>query len=344
MKGKTEFRKRKDNGRVFPIQKRKPYGISRQLAYEDVQILRQEGKKARLIKTNRKLDLYAPYISDMPDALETHTKTEPEKEENISGSRKVTEGKKIDLREQLALISGNGKSNMNMGELKEYFSNDSMIKATVKDGKLTFISIDPSNISVIKETMDTDLPDGFLEPVSYGKNFEMKWTTTSLPEGRVKIRFPELNYDSDSWTVRLEGDSLKKFMKDLRSIDDDAVKFKLIGGTEKASVQISRMEVPEGEWKATAVPLGTVNATSNRVENTNVPDGWDTSDRVSMPTEYLKKTLTAMMGRKGALNPSDQAITLQLKRDYPLVASTRRIGPNGEHIEVSGAVAPRMEQ
>ena len=25
MKGKTEFRKRKDNGRVFPIQKRKPY-------------------------------------------------------------------------------------------------------------------------------------------------------------------------------------------------------------------------------------------------------------------------------------------------------------------------------
>ena len=26
-----------------------------------------------------------------------------------------------------------------------------------------------------------------------------------------------------------------------------------------------------------------------------------------------------------------------------LVASTRRIGPNGEHIEIQGAVAPRME-
>ena len=344
MNGKTQFRKRKDDGRVFPIQKRKPYGISRQLAYEDVQSLRQEGKKARLIKTNRKLDLYAPYISDMPNA-EAHANNEPEKEKKKAKPGKaIAEGKKIDMREQLALVSGNRKSNMNMAELKAYFSNDSMIKATIKNGKLTFISIDPSHISMIQETMDTDLPDGFLEPVSYGKDFEMKWTTTPLPEGRVKIRFPELNYDSDSWTVRLEGESLKKFMKDLRSIDDDAVRFNLIGGTEKASVQLSRMEVQEGEWKAKAVPLGTVNASSNRVENTNVPDGGDTSDRVSMPTAYLKKTLTAMMGRKGTLNPSDQVITLQLKRDYPLVAGTRRIGPNGEHIEVSGAVAPRMEQ
>lgn len=335
MNGKTQFRKRKDNGRVFPIQKRKPYGISRQLAYEDVQTLRQEGKKARLIKTNRKLDLYAPYISDMPDTG-NHKKAQP--------GKAIPEGQKIDLGEQLALVSGNGKSNMNMAESKAYFSNDSMIKATIKNGKLTFISIDPSHVSMIQETMDTDLPDGFLEPVSYGKDFEMKWTTTALPEGKVKIRFPELNYNTDSWTVRLEGDSLKKFMKDLRSTNDDAVRFNLVGGTEKASVQLSRMEAQEGEWKAKAVPLGTMNASSNRVENTDVPDGWDTSDRVSMPTEYLTKTLTAMMGRKGALNPSDQVITLQLKRDYPLVASTRRIGPNGEHIEVSGAVAPRMEQ
>ena len=186
----TEFRKRKDDGRVFPIQKRKPYGISRQLAYEDVQVFRKEGKKARLIKTNNKLDLYAPYISDIPDAPETHTK-EPEKEEKISGFRKVIGGQRIDLREQLALVSGNGKSNMNNAELKEYFSNDSRIKATIKDGKLTFLSVDPAHISMIMETMDTDLPDGFLYPVTYGKDFEMEWSKSQIPEGNVNLRWPD---------------------------------------------------------------------------------------------------------------------------------------------------------
>ena len=337
----TEFRRRKDDGRVFPIQKRKPYGISRQLAYEDVQAFRKEGKKARLIKTNNKLDLYAPYVSDIPDAPETHTK-EPEKEEKISGSRKVTEGQRIDLREQLALVSGNGKSNMNNAELKEYFSNDSRIKATIKDGKLTFFSVDPAHISMIMETMDTDLPDGFLYPVTYGKDFDMEWSKSQIPEGNVKLRWPELNFNSDSWTVRLEGESLKKFMKDLRSIDGDAVRFNLIGGTDKSSVQICRMEVQD-VGKDKAVPIDTFNASSNRLENKDVPDGWDTSDRVLMPREYLQKTITTMLGRKGSLNPSDQVLTMQLKRDYPLVASTRRIGPNGEHIEIQGAVAPRME-
>ena len=338
----TEFRRRKDDGRVFPIQKRKPYGISRQLAYEDVQAFRKEGKKARLIKTNNKLDLYAPYVSDIPDAPETHTKIEPEKEEKISSSRKVTEGQRIDLREQLALVSGNGKSNMNNAELKEYFSNDSRIKATIKDGKLTFLSVDPAHISMIMETMDTDLPDGFLYPVTYGKDFEMEWSKSQIPEGNVKLRWPELNFNSDSWSVRLEGESLKKFMKDLRSIDGDAVRFNLIGGTDKSSVQICRMEVQD-VGKDKAVPIATFNASSNRMENKDVPDGWDTSDRVSMPREYLQKTIIAMLGRKGSLNPSDQVLTMQLKRDYPLVASTRRIGPNGEHIEIQGAVAPRME-
>ena len=337
----TEFRKRKDDGRVFPIQKRKPYGISRQLAYEDVQAFRKEGKKARLIKTNNKLDLYAPYISDIPDASETHTK-EPEKEEKISGSRKVTEGQRIDLREQLALVSGNGKSNMNNAELKEYFSNDSRIKATIKDGKLTFFSVDPAHISMIMETMDTDLPDGFLYPVTYGKDFDMEWSKSQIPEGNVKLRWPELNFNSDSWTVRLEGESLKKFIKDLRSIDGDSVRFNLIGGTGKASVQISRMELQD-DGKDKVVPIDTMNASSNRMENKDVPDRWDTSDRVLMPREYLQKTITAMLGRKGSINPSDQVLTMQLKRDYPLVASTRRIGPNGEHIEIQGAVAPRME-
>lgn len=51
---------------VYPVRKRKPYGISRELAYSDVEAMRAKGDRARLIRTNRKLDLYAPFISTIP--------------------------------------------------------------------------------------------------------------------------------------------------------------------------------------------------------------------------------------------------------------------------------------
>ena len=64
----TEFRSRgkgKDR-QVYPVNKQKAYGVARQLAYEDVVKLRDHGKRARLIRTNQKLDLYAPYESTLP--------------------------------------------------------------------------------------------------------------------------------------------------------------------------------------------------------------------------------------------------------------------------------------
>ena len=68
----TEFRtKGKGKERqVYPIQKRKPFGVPRKLAYEDVMALRQQGKRARLIETNTRLDLYAPYESVIQDNKE----------------------------------------------------------------------------------------------------------------------------------------------------------------------------------------------------------------------------------------------------------------------------------
>ena len=61
----TEFRKHK-NGKAFPITPRKAYGESRAPAEEVVQELRKKGMRARLIKTNRKKDLYAPYKGVLP--------------------------------------------------------------------------------------------------------------------------------------------------------------------------------------------------------------------------------------------------------------------------------------
>jgi hypothetical protein len=59
-KGKGKDRK------VYPVKKKQPFGVARQLAYGEVMALRSEGQKARLIETNRRLDLYAPYKSVLP--------------------------------------------------------------------------------------------------------------------------------------------------------------------------------------------------------------------------------------------------------------------------------------
>jgi len=53
----------KKDGKTRPITKRVPYGVSRSLALEEVERLRKKGERARLIETNRKRKLYAPYES-----------------------------------------------------------------------------------------------------------------------------------------------------------------------------------------------------------------------------------------------------------------------------------------
>lgn len=77
----TQFRskgKGKDR-KAYPVNSRKPYGTSREVAYEDVQALRNKGQKARLIKTNRKDNLYAAYKGVLPvDKGEEEKKQEPE--------------------------------------------------------------------------------------------------------------------------------------------------------------------------------------------------------------------------------------------------------------------------
>ena len=82
----TQFRskgKGKDR-KSYPINKKKPYGISREVAYEDVQALRNKGQKARLIETNRKKKLYAPYEGMLPvDKGEDEQKPEPQGTQKI---------------------------------------------------------------------------------------------------------------------------------------------------------------------------------------------------------------------------------------------------------------------
>jgi hypothetical protein len=374
---------------VYPIGKRKPFGVPRELAFKDVQALRNEGKRARLIRTNRKLDLYAPYESVLPDSNDVPPSLENSSEnrkfssydgiekafsmsrsdaqawadvhpELLTGSlrveverfnnpkdssqdsRKISYGDRVNVRELLGIDSSRGKLNLNMEDLKMFYGSGSSMKISADDGRLTFISMDPGHVAMIRETMETDLPNGYLDPLKYGREFSTEWMN-SPPNSTGNVRWPKVDYENDSWTARLEGDQLRSLLNLLQKSKEDTMMFRLDGDTEKASVRILNM-IPDPESVRSREELvESVSAKSSRPLLKDKPTGWDTSERVTLSTEYLRSTIRTMLGRKEFQNPRDAVLTLHLKRDYPVEIDTRRIGPKGEHIEVSGIIAPRME-
>ena len=117
----VEYRSRgkgKDR-QVYPIGsgRRKPYGIPRELAYDDVKQIRSEGGRAGLIETNRRLQLYAPYESELNAPQSNNSDIEsnnmPANVENVKSntvkaklSKAKTLGKPVDV-----VLGASGRAN-----------------------------------------------------------------------------------------------------------------------------------------------------------------------------------------------------------------------------------------
>ena len=248
---------------------------------------------------------------------------------------------KGDARGILGIDNARGKLDLNYGDLEMFFGSDSRMKITADDGKLTFMSVEPAHIAMIRETMDTDLPNGYLDVVSFGKEFKTEWVRNE-PKAFGKLQWPPLNYDQDSWSVRLEGDQLRTFLNFLQKTKDNPVRFSLVGDTGHASVGIYRSADDPESYKPKYELVETVSAVSSRPVRDG-PTGWDMSEKATFPSEYLRSTIRTMLGRNEFQNPKAAVLTIRMKPDYPVEISTRRLGPNGEHIEAVGIIAPRMD-
>jgi hypothetical protein len=324
---------------VYPIKKRQSFGISKELAYGEVQALRNQGKRARLIKTNRKLDLYAPYIADLrdgpgaPQADEIRT-DQPGKDSN----RNINNGDRVNISTDLGILNPGGEINLNNEDLRQFFGKDSTMNIAVNDRTLALTSVNAEHISMLRETMDTDLPNGYLVPVGYGKEFSTEWTNSARGNSS---KWPKLDYEKDSWTVRLEGKNLEAFLEILKS-DSGKVQFTMNGDSKNASVEIRSGGIHDKIDRHTP-GTGITTVTSNRIlKEENTPSGWDVSVKAAYATEYLRPLIRTMMGRSEFRHPGDSVLIMKMKQDYPLEAETRRI-TGGKRVTVQGLIAPRMD-
>jgi len=113
-----------EDGKTRPITektnyRRVPFGIQRELALAEVEKLRKEGERARLIETNRKRKLYAPYES----ALKPQNSTEENKQEHPQNTEEKSNDvkKESDTRTgESAMKKENTVEPLGLGEIKKF--------------------------------------------------------------------------------------------------------------------------------------------------------------------------------------------------------------------------------
>ena len=194
----TEFRTRgkgKDR-QAYPVKGRKPFGISRELAYSDVEKLRTKGERARLIETNRRLELYAPFVPTILNEDGKSIRIDNEEKKTLKEPGKTAE------------TNGNGLSMPNVKAIRRMKSAEKsfdMFPSTIlnEDGKSILASVDNSHIMAAWIT----LPSG----VDAAEASEFN-------EQRQVIRLPALDYGSDSTEIMLNGrevSNIRILVKDL---------------------------------------------------------------------------------------------------------------------------------
>ena len=341
----TQFRtKGKGNERkVYPVKKRQAFGISRDLAYDEVQALRAQGKRARLIETNTRLDLYAPYESVIK--ANSNADTNETKKQDVSPHIGTISQEKEQALKLIGLLSDNGKLQMSKEQLRDFFTN---ARLSVENGEMHYTSVDPSHIMMIDEIIPTSLPDGLY----HIEQSEDKRITLESGEDPAAVRFkmPNLDYETNSWKAQIDGSNLVKLMDFLKrpSKDDpfsQTVTFRMKGNrvmvtgfNEKEAGRERQLKDSHSPDKNT-VSILDINAQPSKGASAN-DDTWHTA---SFGREALGTLIKTMMAKRTVKTDKGMTLTLDLKGDYPVNAMIRRIGPNNERVAARGLLAPRME-
>lgn len=354
----TKFRtKGKGNDRkVYPVGngRRKPYGIERSLAAEDVQRLRKQGKRTRLIETNKRLDLYSAFISDLPDQAETSAPSQsdspaaisstvhanpvepaitsssttppPQSNRNFVVSKEKTES----IFSSLGILNDKGKLNELKRNYQQWFG-EGEVKITVEDGRTELLAMDKKYIAMIRERFFTTLPDGKYTLKTDNEGIPQIVPLDDYDSRAARMKLPSLDYGINAGVISIQKDKLKEFISTVNQNSNEGSVFLFQSKEGRNGIDlIAKKEDIEGNNADKVIYH----------YDGQVPD----NIRCSIDSGYMSSAIDTMLGRKRAKNPEGiNDFLIKIKSDYPLEIGFTGTDNRGESVGYKAFVAPRIE-
>lgn len=337
----TEFRtKGKGKERkVYPV-KKQAYGISRELAYKDVTALRDEGKKARLIRTNRKLDLYAPYVSDLPGSNVTPNSNTSANPGNVPQNTpavepaqplavtQTKEGMSIQedyakhILNSLGILNNDGKSDLKKSVFNDYITSGLNLMK-VQGRMFDFTAIDYARTSIVTKKGYAGVPDGdyIIKEGSNGPEIVAvdEYRAPKLP------KLSGLDYTGDMTAqANLNPQQTRDFIKAIQKAETLGENVRFQGNNQ-----------------------GGIDIIAGNKETIFHIDGTDdkkvSAMRASYSPELLTNLLKMMIGNKSYRNPNAIHMKVTMKTDYPMSLDCSEYVGVRSDVHVTGLLAPRME-
>jgi len=317
---------RHDENIHIPIKDRKPFGIPRERALIDVEKLREAGKRARLIETNRKRKLYAPYESVIDEEGNPIPDNEPKIQKDETIETKTKKGKKSKIENmdnktrtlyELGLLNEEGKLNITKKEIKTFFgsNSDNIIHnlIEVNNDKIELLSMDLPHTIVIKKIIpnNTNLENGKYELDYNDVDESLKLKKIEPNDARTPPKDLNYKYD-DGIDLHIDEEKYEKIRTILKNLDTkkDSRPMILIQkdkDSDEVKMKIYK-EYFEGRKNYDEENFIT------EIDFNNLPENKDKEILVKANAKLFDRTLTMLNG-KG----KEGSINLNLKTEKPLV-------------------------
>ena len=322
---------------------KKPFGISRELAAEEVQAMRKNGYKARLIKTNRRLDLYAPYESVLPS---NQVETLPNKK--FSSYEEIE--KEFGMSRSDAQGWADTHPDMLEGDLKDDVEQFSSVVKSANPGPATIL-----DVQKMRETLSNAAPRGKewsdRKTEMYSSNGEVYTTLTnashtvmlyeqmegSAPsdEGHI-FKVPAVSYpDAESGWMSIEGDNKKELLRMISEAkkagkgSEPIVYFTTPEHSQETYVGVfSSGTNHNNETNMVGKPLKLLNVTTTHTDVQDVISG-----------DFLAEAIRAVGKMDKSLGIKNSSITFQYKSDFPA-----KLTSGNREVSTNALIAPRIAE
>jgi len=241
----------------------------------------------------------------------------------------------------LNFIDESGKINLVQPERFRFFD---LVNIRVRDGDLTFQSMNASHTVLVIGNFSTNLPDGYylIDYDNISKSLILKnWP---INKGKPKDFWknsilPSIDYTSEAIRIYLEGKNLKDFIKIVKEVKKKGYEY--IYFEQETSGNKVNIYYFTGHKSDTDRNDGKVVRQFSAVE---IKSNGKKIIKMHTQADLIYEALEQMFGKHELRYPKGEHVLLiDVKNDKPLKLMTRRIGEGHLKIEVTGFVAPIVD-